>query len=129
MFGIWGNRTENKNLYTARNLDWVIDSGINKWKLITVYHPPGKHAHATIGFAGVWGALTGTGSQQLTAHEANLETSQATFFGFNWLLRLRYIMENTETIEQAKSLWEQTNNTVGFNHMIGSARDAKQGKA
>jgi hypothetical protein len=50
----------------------------------------------------------------VTVHEANLEESPETFLGFPWLLRLRYIMENAETIAEAKSLWETTNNTVGF---------------
>lgn len=37
--------------------DWLTDLGINKYKLITVHHPPGGYAHATVGFAGIWGAM------------------------------------------------------------------------
>jgi hypothetical protein len=53
MLAIWGSRTA-AGLYSGRNLDWENDTGINKYKLIVVHHPPetGKHAHATVGFAG-----------------------------------------------------------------------------
>ena len=52
MFGVWGDRTENGNLFSARNLDWLTDLGINKYKLLTVHHPPEGNAHVTVGFAG-----------------------------------------------------------------------------
>jgi hypothetical protein len=35
-----------------------------------VYHPPGKPAYATVGFAGFIGALTGMSSAGITVHEA-----------------------------------------------------------
>jgi hypothetical protein len=87
MFGVWGSRTEDGRLFSARNLDWMVDLGINQYKLITVHHPPNGFAHATVGFAGVWGAMAGMSSQGLTVHEANLESSLDTFQGFPWILR------------------------------------------
>eukprot|EP00762_Andalucia_godoyi_P006683 ANDGO_06147.mRNA.1 hypothetical protein len=39
MFGVWGQRTVDGSLYSGRNLDWTKDSGINQYKLITVYVP------------------------------------------------------------------------------------------
>eukprot|EP01114_Cavostelium_apophysatum_P014540 TRINITY_DN379_c0_g1_i1.p1 TRINITY_DN379_c0_g1~~TRINITY_DN379_c0_g1_i1.p1 ORF type:complete len:548 (+),score=118.60 TRINITY_DN379_c0_g1_i1:165-1808(+) len=126
MFGVWGSRTTDGSIYTARNLDWNKDTGMAKFKLITVFHPDdGKYAHATNGFAGLYGALTGMSSQGLTVHEANLEENEITWNGFPWVLRLRYIMENAANLEEAKTVWEATNNTVGFNHMVGSGSDAQ----
>ena len=49
-FGVWGSRTPEGELYSGRNLDWSKDTGVNQFKLITVYHPPNAHAHATVGF-------------------------------------------------------------------------------
>jgi len=126
MFGVWGSRTIDGSIYTARNLDWNKDTGIAQYKLITVFHPnDGKYAHATCGFAGLIGALAGMSSQGLTVHEATLEENEITFEGFPWIMRLRYIMENAKNLEEAQTLWEKTNNTVGFNHMIGSGSDAQ----
>jgi len=68
MFGVWGSRTNNSDLFTARNLDWNKDTGIARVKMITVYHPEGKYAHAVCGFAGMVGALAGMSSQGITVH-------------------------------------------------------------
>ncbi|EDQ85377.1 uncharacterized protein MONBRDRAFT_38890 [Monosiga brevicollis MX1] len=110
--------------FRGRNLDWTKDSGMNRYKLVTVFHPEDGFAHATVGFAPMWGAITGMSSQGITVHEANLEENRITFDGFPWALRLRYIMENARNLTEAKALWEATNNTVGFNHMVGSASDS-----
>lgn len=125
MFGVWGSRTVDRNLFSMRNLDWNANTGINKHKLVTVHHPPedGKHAHVTFGFASIYGALAGMSAEGLTVHEANLESNRDSFKGFPWLVRLRYIMENAKNLDESQKLWEATDNTVGFNHMIASTAD------
>lgn len=124
-FGVWGGRTENEDLFTGRNLDWMKESGITKYKLITIHHPSDGHAHATLGFAGLWGALTGMSAAGLTVHEANLESNDITFYGFPWILRLRHIMTYADDLQSGLAMWSDTNNTVGFNHGIGSLKDGK----
>ena len=125
MVGVWGSRTVGGELFSGRNLDWNQDSGIDKHKLVTVVHPPeaGRHAHATLGFAGLYGSLAGMSAPGLTTHEANLESNKDSFRGFPWLIRLRYVMETAADLTGALAAWEATNNTVGFNHMVGSATD------
>jgi len=125
MIGAWGSRTEGGELFTGRNLDWNHDSGIDAHKIIMVAHPPeaGRHAHATLGFAGLYGSLAGMSAAGLTTHEANLESKKDSFRGFPWLIRLRYVMETAADLAGALAAWGATNNTVGFNHMVGSAAD------
>ena len=125
MFGIWGDRTQNGHLFSARNLDWLTDLGVDQYKLITVHHPADGFAHCTVGFAGVWGALAGMSAEGMTVHEANLESKLSSFRGFPWILRLREVMSKSSTIGDALAIWNATNNTVGFNHMIGSAKDQR----
>lgn len=128
-FGVWGSRTEGGALFSGRNLDYSTDTGINDFKLVSVIHPPeeGRFAHATVGFACLVGALTGMSAAGLTVHEANLESDQDTFFGFPWMLRLRDVMERASTMEEALALWGAANNTVGFNHALGSGMNEKSG--
>ena len=103
MFAVWGNRTQDSALFSARNLDWNKDTGINKNKLVTVTVPDdGGNPSVQFGFVGLWGALTGMSSKGLTVHEANLEEDEITFEGFPWVLRLRYIMEYASDISEAK---------------------------
>lgn len=69
--------------------------------------------------------MAGMSSEGFTVHEANLESDLDTFRGFPWILRLRHIMAHTSTLDDALAMWNATNNTVGFNHMIGSSKDGK----
>ena len=46
------------------------DSGISKHKLVAVYHINGKIPYASIGFAGLTGALTGMSAAGITVHGA-----------------------------------------------------------
>jgi Acyl-coenzyme A:6-aminopenicillanic acid acyl-transferase len=125
MFAVWGTRTLGNHVYSCRNLDYAPDTGINTHKLITVWSPSdGGYAHAAFGYTALYGALAGMSSQGVSVHEANLEEDLETFSGFPWVLRLRYVMENARTLSQAQTLWAQTNNTVGYNHMVACEADA-----
>jgi len=125
MFGVWGNRTNGGALFTGRNLDWEAQTGVAKNKLITVFHPPGAIVHATVGFAGLYGALTGMSAAGLTVHEAGDDNYLETFEGFAWSLRLRDLMERASNLDQARNVWNQYNNTMGLNHGIGSSADGQ----
>jgi hypothetical protein len=64
-----------------------------------VYKPEDAHAHATVGYAPLWGAITGMSAMGLTVHEANLEENRITFEGVPWLLRLRLVMEQADNLQ------------------------------
>jgi len=123
MWGAWGSRTKTGKLWTGRNLDWLSQSGVSTYKLITVYHPPSGHAHATVGFVGLTGAITGMSAPGLTVHEAGNDNKMESGLGFGWAVRLRYIMENADDHASVQKLWNDTENTMGLNHGIGSAKD------
>jgi len=124
-FGVWGSRTESGDVYSGRNLDWLTDMGVQKYKLVTVHHPEDGYPHAVVSYSGVYGAITGLSSEGISVHEANLESDDITFRGFPWMLRLRYVMSKASNLEEALTLWNSTSNTVGFNHGFGSAKDRK----
>lgn len=123
MLGAWGSRTVAGDLYSMRNLDWAANTGLARYKLVTVFHPPSAIAHVTFGFAGLYGALTGMSAEGITVHETGVDSRKETFDGFPWVLRLRFIMEHAVDLASAQALWEATNNTLGMNHGIGAARD------
>lgn len=122
-FALWGDRTSGGKLITMRNLDWEPNTGMNKHKTVFVWKVAGTIPHATIGFPGIIGALTGISKAGLTVHEAGLDSFRETELGFQWTLRLRYIMMHAENLEEARQIWVQTNNTLGMNHMVASASD------
>jgi len=64
----WGTKTVGGKLYTMRNLDWEANTGINKNKMIIVWKIKDTIPHATIGYPGIIGALTGMSKAGLTVH-------------------------------------------------------------
>jgi len=127
---VWGKRTEDGRLISTRNLDWGKQSGLAKYKLITVWNIEGKTPYATIGFAGALTAsIAGMSKAGITVSEANLDNANVTFRGFPWPLRLRHIMEEATDLASARKVWASANNTAAFNFLIGSASDAPKGPA
>jgi len=125
MFAVWGSRTVGKELFSARNLDWNKDTGVNQYKIIMVTVPDdGTFPSVQLGFVTLYGPIAGMSAAGITVHEANLEEEAISFEGFPWVLRLRFIMEYARDLSTARKLWAETNNTVGFNHMIASAPDS-----
>jgi len=100
-FAVWGNRTENGELFTMRNLDWEENTGVNQNKIVFVWKIDREIAHTTLGFPGVMGALTGMSAAGLTVHEAGLDSYKETELGHQWTLRLRYIMARARNIQEA----------------------------
>jgi len=133
-YGVWGSRTKGGLLYSTRNLDWNTNTGIDMYKLVTVYTiddskygPLPGNTYATLGFASGLGALAGMNSMGISVSEMNLDNSQVTFTGLAFPLRLRYVLEQSTNLKQAVQTWTDTNNTNSFNFLIGSATDAKSG--
>jgi hypothetical protein len=75
-----------------RNLDWEANTGMNKYKTVFVWKITNTIPHMTLGFPGLMGALTGMSKAGLTVHEAGLDSMRATELGFQWTLRLRWVM-------------------------------------
>ena len=75
-----------------RNLDWAADTGINLNKLIIIYNIESEISHAVLGFPGLIGALTGISAKGITVHEAGQSSELESMLGFQWTLRMRYIM-------------------------------------
>jgi hypothetical protein len=125
----WGTKTKGGKLYTMRNLDWEANTGMNKNKIIFVWKAKDTIPHTTIGFPGIIGALTGMSQAGITVHEAGLDSMKETELGFQWTLRLRYIMMHAHNLAEAKKIWQSTENTFGMNHMIASAADVATNEA
>lgn len=63
----------------------------------------------------------------ITVHEAGLDSMKETELGFQWTLRLRYILMFSKNLQEAKNIWLTTENTFGINHMVVSAADVPTG--
>ena len=82
MFAVWGSRTEGGSLYSARNLDWNKDTGVNKHKVVMVVVPDdGGIPSATLGFACLYGTLAG-----MSAKGRHLYIVLGSLYQRDWLI-------------------------------------------
>ena len=131
-YGVWGSRTKDSLLYSSRNLDYNSDTGINRNKLVIMYHvddpsfggKPAGGMYASLGFAFGLGALAGMNEVGITTSEMNLDNDVVTFSGVPFPWRLRLVLEGATDLHSAMNVWNATNNTNSFNFLVASAPDA-----
>jgi isopenicillin-N N-acyltransferase like protein len=93
----------------GRNLDFYSLGVLDKYSLVTVCRPKGKHAFASIGFPGMVGCLSGMNDAGLAiaVHEVFVTGDGSPLFnpkGVPYTLCFRRILEECTTIDEAQKL-------------------------
>jgi hypothetical protein len=104
----------------GRNLDFPTLGILEKYNLITVCRPEGKHAFASIGFPGMLGCLSGMNDAGLAV--ATLEVYSAadgsasfSLLGTPYAMCYRRILEECTTIDEAEKLLRSLRRTTHMN--------------
>jgi len=103
--------------------DLFLFLGIAAHKLVTVVRVDGVKPYATFGFSVGVIALAGMSSTGITVSEMNLDNSRTSFDGPPFPLRLRMVLERASTLEEARAIWDATNNTDSMNYLLASGRE------
>ena len=125
-FAAWGSATADGRLIHVRNLDWNIQAGIQRFAVLFVVQPAGKHAFVSAGWAGFIGVLTGVNDAQLSVGQIGAETTDASFQGEPMTFLMRRVLEEAGTLEEAAAVVRNSTRTVGVNYVFA---DAKAGRA
>ncbi len=101
----------------GRNLDFYTLGLLDKYSLVTIHRPKGKHAFAAVGFPGLFGCLSGMNDAglALAVHEVILSHDSAPMFnpkGMPYTFCFRQMLEQCATIEQAEQLLRTTPRTT-----------------
>ena len=107
------SKSETGGILFGRNLDFYTLGVLDRYGLITVHRPKGKHAFATIGFPGVTGCISGMNDAGLAmaVHEVRLSADGAPMLntkGMPYSLAFRRILEECRTLEEAEKLLRKT---------------------
>ncbi|MGO9112934.1 MAG: C45 family autoproteolytic acyltransferase/hydolase, partial [Thermoguttaceae bacterium] len=107
------SKSETGGILFGRNLDFYSLGVLDRYGLITVYRPKGKHAFATIGFPGVTGCISGMNNAglALAVHEVRVSADGSPMLnskGMPYALAFRRILEECKTIEDAEELLRKT---------------------
>ncbi len=101
----------------GRNLDFYTLGLLDKYSLVTIHRPKGKHAFVAVGFPGLFGCLSGMNDAglALAVHEVILSHDGAPMFnpkGMPYTFCFRQMLEQCATIEQAEQLLRATPRTT-----------------
>ena len=111
------DRSATKGPLFGRNLDFPTLGILDKYSLVTVHRPNGKHAFASIGFPGLFGCLSGMNDAglALAVHEVFFARDGAPIFnpkGVPYMFCFRQILEECTTVEEAEKLLRATERTT-----------------
>jgi isopenicillin-N N-acyltransferase like protein len=104
----------------GRNLDFYSMGVLEKYSLVTVHRPQGKHAFASIGFPGLFGCLSGINDAglALAVHEVFLSRDFSPMFdpnGVPYTICFRRILEECATVAEAEKLLRNSPRTTKLN--------------
>lgn len=104
----------------GRNLDFFTLGQLQKFSLVTVYRPKGKHAFASIGFPGLIGCLSGMNDAglALAVHEVQASRDGSPLFdpeGVAYGLCFRRVLEECATVAEAEKLLRSVKRTTLLN--------------
>lgn len=107
----------------GRNLDFPTLGYLHEYSLLTIYHPTGKHAFASVGFPGFVGVLSGMNDVGLTVsvlevYEAKDGSAKFNIRGTPYALCFRRLLEECATLEEAETLLRGMNRSTWINLAI-----------
>ena len=116
-------RTQSGQPMVGRNLDFPTLGYLQDFTLVTVYHPEGKRAFASVGFPGAMGCLSGMNESGLTlavleVYESKDDSLSFDFRGTPYALCFRRMLEECDTIDEAVKLLRSMKRTTLLNLMI-----------
>lgn len=129
MFGAWGDALAEKDgVLQLRALDWDMADVIVNSPLVTVYHTPAS-TYATVGVAGLVGALTGMSDKQMAISEIGVSFPDDTFgkesrLGTPFIFLLRDILHEDHTLDETIDRMKSAKRTCD---LILGAGDGKAG--
>ncbi|MBN2217193.1 MAG: hypothetical protein JW719_07435 [Pirellulales bacterium] len=103
----------------GRNLDFFSNGYLHHYTLVVVYRPKGRHALASVGFAGLFGCLSGMNDQglALAVHEVIAGRDGSRLFhpeGVPYTFVLRRVLEECSTVDEAERLMRSMKRTTMY---------------
>lgn len=114
----------------GRNLDFYTLGMLDKYSLVTVHRPKGKHAFVTIGFPGMFGCVSGMNDAglALAVHEVFLSRDGSPMFnpkGVPYTFSFRRVLEECDSVEEAEKMLRATERTTILSLALCDAKQSK----
>jgi len=117
-----GAATRDGRLIQIRNLDWAIQSGIQRYAVLLVHHPKTGRPFVNISWLGFIGVISGINRQGISVAEIGAETQDTNLQGIPMPFLLRRVLEESDDLAQAVKIIQTGPRTVGYNYVIADAK-------
>jgi len=126
---VWGAASANGHLYQIRNLDWVMDAGLQDYPVIVVYVPETGVAHANVACAGWVGSNAGLNARGIALTEKGASPDSDYPYNLNgvpfWAM-FRDILQDASTLDDALSIITNAQRIKKYYYVVGDG-DARAG--
>jgi len=120
-FAAFGNATKDQRMIQARNLDWAIQSDVQRYAALFVCHPAGKKAFVSVGWLGFIGVISGINERGISVAEIGADTADASLKGLPMPFLLKRILEEGDDLEEAVRIVRTSPRTGGYNYLFADA--------
>jgi dienelactone hydrolase len=111
--------TSDNKVYHTRSLDYALDIGATVRpqtnSLLLVSAPEQGIAHASVGWAGFLGCVTGMNAKGVSVGEMGSRSSNETYDGIPMIFLVREVLRRADNLEAAKEIWRRGPRTCGYN--------------
>jgi hypothetical protein len=122
---LWGAASAKRHLYQIRNLDYVMQAGLQDYPAIVVYYPSSGNVHANVGFAGIVGSVAGLNNKGIALTEKGASPSSDYPFNLNgvpFFVMFRDILQDASTLSQALTIVSSAQRIKKYYYVIGDGR-------
>ncbi len=117
-----GAATVDGRLIQIRNLDWAIQSDVQRYAALIVEEPAGRKPFVNIGWLGFVGVLSGINRDGLSVAQIGAESVDTNLRGVPMPFLLRRVLEEAGNLKEAAKIIETGPRTMGYNYLFADAK-------
>ncbi|MBI3318734.1 MAG: hypothetical protein HYZ90_06325 [Candidatus Omnitrophica bacterium] len=121
-FAAFGRATRDGRLIHLRNLDWAIQSDVQRYSALFVFRPKGKRVFVAPGWLGFIGVLSGISEEGISVGQIGSDTVDSTLRGVPMNFLLRQVLEESGSLEEAVRLVGGVSRTGGFHYLFSDSK-------
>ena len=120
-FAIANEATVGGKLFHGRVLDYMTEIGLQHAQVDIISRAPGKRAFVNVGYAGFVGCVTGMNDAQISMGEMG-GRGEGNWDGTPMAFLMRRVLENAETLEQAREILEKAKRTCEYYYVVADGK-------
>ena len=123
---VWGQATENGHLFQFRNLDYIMEGGLQNYPCVVIYLPDEGIAHINPSFAGSIGSNTGMNAEGIALTEMGDSPGRERPYnldGIHFTAMFRDILYDAHNLDEAVDIIESAPRIKKYHFIIGDGKN------